>query len=198
MGQIVKIRTILAVASVAVSTLAGASAAQADELVVNGGFETGDFSGWSQFGNTGWTHVGLGTVADGNYSAEFGPVTTVGGITQNLTTVAGGSYLLQFDLQNDGGPGTSFSAQFGGDTVLSLTNPGGFGYTHYSYNVTAVDALTQLSFGFRNDPYYFHLDNVSVQTLAGAVPEPATWATLILGLGMVGGMMRRRRSLAAA
>jgi hypothetical protein len=30
----------------------------------------------------------------------------------------------------------------------------------------------------------------------GAVPEPATWAMLILGMGFVGGMMRRRRMIA--
>lgn len=30
--------------------------------------------------------------------------------------------------------------------------------------------------------------------VAGGVPEPATWATLILGFGAVGGAMRRRRS----
>jgi hypothetical protein len=33
---------------------------------------------------------------------------------------------------------------------------------------------------------------------AGAIPEPATWATMLIGLGALGGLMRsRRRSLAA-
>ena len=31
-----------------------------------------------------------------------------------------------------------------------------------------------------------------------AVPEPATWATMILGIGMIGATMRRRRALAPA
>nr|WP_194954705.1 PEPxxWA-CTERM sorting domain-containing protein [Sphingopyxis solisilvae] len=29
---------------------------------------------------------------------------------------------------------------------------------------------------------------------AAAVPEPATWATMLLGFGLIGGIMRRRRS----
>jgi hypothetical protein len=39
-------------------------------------------------------------------------------------------------------------------------------------------------------------DNLSFDTVA-AVPEPTTWAMLILGMGIVGGTMRRRRSLTA-
>jgi hypothetical protein len=40
--------------------------------------------------------------------------------------------------------------------------------------------------------------NASVTgTFAGAVPEPATWAVLIAGFGMVGFAARRRRSLAS-
>ena len=40
------------------------------------------------------------------------------------------------------------------------------------------------------------LDNVLVSQ-AGGVPEPATWALLIAGFGMVGATMRRRRAIAA-
>jgi hypothetical protein len=32
----------------------------------------------------------------------------------------------------------------------------------------------------------------------GGIPEPATWAMMILGFGGIGAMMRRRRSLAPA
>ena len=38
------------------------------------------------------------------------------------------------------------------------------------------------------------LDNVSIS----AVPETATWAMMILGFGVVGGAVRRRRSTALA
>lgn len=36
--------------------------------------------------------------------------------------------------------------------------------------------------------------NVSFAPAGGVVPEPATWALMILGFGLVGGMMRRRAS----
>lgn len=44
-------------------------------------------------------------------------------------------------------------------------------------------------------------DNVSVYgdaSVAGAVPEPATWAMMILGFGAAGAMLRRRAALTVA
>ncbi|MBI1200442.1 MAG: PEP-CTERM sorting domain-containing protein [Phenylobacterium sp.] len=34
-------------------------------------------------------------------------------------------------------------------------------------------------------------------TDTGAVPEPATWAVMILGFGLAGGTLRRRRAIVA-
>ena len=52
--------------------------------------------------------------------------------------------------------------------------------------------------------YHAFADNVTLATrggsttynfeLAGAVPEPSTWAMLILGFGVIGGALRRRRT----
>jgi hypothetical protein len=42
------------------------------------------------------------------------------------------------------------------------------------------------------------LDNVVMGGATGAVPEPATWAMMILGFGAAGTMMRRRRAALAA
>src|SRR6476469_1151848 len=39
------------------------------------------------------------------------------------------------------------------------------------------------------------VDNISI---AGAIPEPATWALFILGFGMIGGSLRRSKPARAA
>ena len=59
-------------------------------LVTNGGFETGDFAGWSQTGDTTFNGVQCPgpdpSVYEGNCSAFFGPSFSVGGIEQTIGT----------------------------------------------------------------------------------------------------------------
>jgi hypothetical protein len=43
----------------------------------------------------------------------------------------------------------------------------------------------------------FEFDTIAGRLSGGAVPEPATWATMILGFGVVGATFRRRRNLLA-
>jgi hypothetical protein len=69
------------------------------------------------------------------------------------------------------------SASVGGYGSTSLTT--GFFEVH---NTNAGVTRTQF------------MDNFSA-SVAGAVPEPSTWAMLILGFGLVGGAMRRRTSI---
>jgi hypothetical protein len=38
------------------------------------------------------------------------------------------------------------------------------------------------------------IDNVSIGSLAGGIPEPANWALLVAGFGLLGGARRRRRT----
>jgi hypothetical protein len=69
------------------------------------------------------------------------------------------------------------------------------------YNVvlnTGAVSPTQLHFGvsdgiFRDNGGGFR---ITIKQL-GAVPEPATWATMLLGLGLVGASMRRRKETVA-
>ena len=176
--------------------LAFATPAAAQELVTNGGFETGNFSGFTQTGNRESTFVRRDPqlAVSGAYGAAFGPAGSIGGITQTLATNAGQSYLISFDLVNFRGQSTNFyDVLFGGVSLFSATNSAAFGYTNFSTTATAVGVSTDLAFNFRHDPSFFGLDNVSVTAVNGAVPEPATWAMMLVGFGAVGVSLRRRR-----
>ena len=181
-----------AMAAVALA-LAGAAQASAANLLTNGSFETGDFSGWSQFGDTSYTGIASSLYqpsTDGAFQAAFGPIFGYGGISQAVGS-AGHAYTVSFDLGNADGYGAS--VVFGGQTLL--TDPPVEGFTHYSFTVTALDN-SGLSFSFFNPPAWYTLDNVSVQ--AGAVPEPASWALMLGGFGAIGGALRSRRKAAVS
>ena len=131
---------------------------------------------------------------------------TSGTLSQALNTVAGDVYSVSFELANLGSPPNAFSVTVGGktildeDTVVSSSIFGGLYYVFTDYNktFTATSSSTPLQFTFVQTPSYFVLDNVSVQgtpgtTVGSAVPEPATWALMLVGFGMVGAAMRQRK-----
>jgi len=79
----------LALILVAIALCAVASPAFAN-LVANPGFETGDFAGWTQSGDTSFSGVD-GNPQSGTFAAFFGPIGGNGFISQDLATMAGGS-----------------------------------------------------------------------------------------------------------
>ena len=182
--------SVLGAACLAVGTI---NSAQAAELVSNGGFESGDFSGWTQSGNPGFTGVTNSVANSGNSSAFFGPVGSPGFLSQSLATVTGASYLLSFFLQNYGGTPSLFQALIDGSPVFSQIDAPAQPFTLYNYNFVAAGASTNLAFAFRQDPSFFYLDDVSVSGVAG-VPTPALLPAL---LGMGAAAIRKRKGEAA-
>ena len=171
------------------------------DLVTNGGFETGDFTGWTQTGNTTFNGVqapGPGpTVHSGNASAFFGPVGSVGGISQNLATTPGTQYRIDLFLLPDGGTPSAFSVTFGGTTLTSLTNlAASSSFIEFTFLAIATSANTVLGLNFRDDPGFMFLDDVSVNQ----VPLPAALPLFATGLGAFGllSWRRKRKSALAA
>jgi hypothetical protein len=189
------------------AALAAAAPAAAVNLVTNGGFETGSFSGWTQFGALGQSNVNTADAITGSYGGRFSPNSPGGGIKQSFATVAGTSYLITFDLKhaaNRLAPNNDFTVSFDGGTLTSLANVGVMPVTSYSFTALASSALTELKFTFRdnrNSPANrWSIDDISVDALGrntGGVPEPASWAMLVVGFALIGQAARRRRPMAA-
>jgi hypothetical protein len=198
----VKSRLACAVAGASLALTAFALPAHAD-LLVNGGFESGDFTGWTQGGNTGATGV-TGTFdgftpEDGNFQAFLGPVGSDGSLSQTFSDTLGQSLLVSFWFASDGRTPNDFSATFDGVLLLSGTNFARQSYTQTTF-VLPGSGLDTIEFSFRNDPGYLLLDNVSVTELT-ATPLPSTWTMLIagfLGLGYFAYRGTKKASASAA
>jgi hypothetical protein len=99
------------------------------------------------------------------------------------------------DHDPSAGPGSYGPAGAGinvGALVGTFTPGSNFFLLGSSYSFTA--ASTGILYGLVNDSYYPDNSNGFNVTLAqSAVPEPATWAMMLGGFGLMGGAMRYRR-----
>jgi hypothetical protein len=161
-----------ALASAAVA--AGAFAVPlAQAGVVNGGFESGDFSGWTLSSSDGYAFVTDSLAHSGSYHAAFGDSGAGSSLSQTLATTAGTTYAVSFWLElDDGATPNSFSWSWDGITQAGLADVGaGFGYTQWTAMLTATGASTTLQFNFVNPNSFWLFDDV---TVTAAVPEPGS------------------------
>jgi hypothetical protein len=152
------------------------------DIVYNGGFETGDFTGWILSGNPIPGQVDSSLPHSGTYAANLFAAGSLGYLEQLLPTMPGTLYNLMYFLASDGGTPNEFLAQLNGTTLIDQTNIPSQNYTQYSFSFQATSTSADLKFGFRDDPGSLHLDDVSETP----VPEPAlAWlGVLMIGLAI--------------
>jgi len=185
-------------------------------LLQNGSFELGTDPNLSGNGFTtlaagstaitGWTVGNVGSIdyigsywqaAQGSRSLDLsgdGP----GSIFQTINVVPGQTYRVTFEVagNTDNGPdlktlitttGATFQFSVAGNSHSNM------GWVLKSFDFTASGPTETLTFQSTTDgPWGPALDNVSV----AAVPEPSTWAMMLLGFMGVGFLAYRRRAKA--
>lgn len=215
-------RTRIALGLLAASFATALSPACAD-ILINGGFEADVVPG--QFGNytvagqgiTGWQvvtdNVDLVNGPANNFAAFSGNqfldlvgFGATGAIQQSFNTSIGQSYTLTFAYSdNPTGPVPAADVLIGDGTNTtaswSISHDGAStaspNWTLFSETFVATAAVTYLRFnetsGGGNGGIF--LDDIAINI--AAVPEPSTWAMMLLGFAGVGAMAYRRRRTAA-
>ena len=161
-------------------------------LIVNGGFETAAFDGWTQTGNTSSTFVDGDPRpgSSGNSAAWFGSTGSSGGILQSFATTTGATYHFDFWLKKTGSPSEAH-VFWNGSEIFTLIDPGNFRYTHYQFTETAIGASTEIKFLFENNPSWYRLDDVNVSAASGVPDTSSTFS--LLGLASLGVAALRRK-----
>lgn len=146
-------------------------------LLLNGGFETGDFAEWSSNGDTSYIDVtnDPSAVHSGSLGAWLGTSGSPGYLSQNIPTAPGQYYSVSLWLSDaDGMTPNGFSLSWGGAVLCQLTNLTVMTWTNLQFIVPATNALTPLQIQFQDDTGELSLDDVSVTaappTITGISP----------------------------
>jgi VCBS repeat-containing protein len=140
-------------------------------VAVNGGFESGDLTGWIAAPGVSVDPTFIGGEL-GNYAARL---SGAGFLEQDVATVAGQHYTLSFYVSGDpDASATSFNAYWDGVQILAQTDVVS-GFTRYTFDVVgdALDPTTQLFFDFSGDGTGMFVDQISINP----TPGPATATT---------------------
>jgi VCBS repeat-containing protein len=139
-------------------------------VLVNGGFETGDLTGWTATGSTSaeFTAIGGGFA---NYSALV-----EGSLSQDVVTTPGQHYTLSFEVAGDPeSSASSLSVIWDGTTVIANGNVDG-AFTLYTVDVVgdASSSTTHLEFDASSGVNGLLLDQVAVEAVSGPPTETSS------------------------
>ena len=170
------------------------SASAGDPLKFLFNYVTSDGAGYSDYGfaelqtaagvSVGYLFTARTVVSPGNTSPGFG-------LPLNISTLTPATSAINPNASN-------FSVLGGSSGKCYSDGCGNTGFIQSLYNIT-TDGSYRIRFGVTNygDSAYqsamvFSGLKIAGVPIGGGVPEPATWAMLLLGVGAIGGVLRRR------
>lgn len=156
-------------------------------------YDSGDGSGIEvQFNNV------AGTPFSG---ANFVELDSDANIAMSRAIAQAGTYDFSFyysDRPNVAASSNGLDLMLNGASILSVAGGDGAGDTNWTLYTVRFTALADSTITFSalgtSDSFGGYIDDVALV----AVPEPSTWAAMILGIGAVGGTLRRRQAARAA
>lgn len=174
----------------------------AHEYIINGNIQdlSGSFYGTTPFGDQ---YLGLNAIYRNSFRSIESQVVsgfTVGEqyeLTVYWANLDGATDSKVSVVASDGGDGSG-DILADGEFTGTTEGPYGFGTIDFepvTIDFTAISDTITFSIGNQSRTGVEGIDNVSLTSLApqAGVPEPATWAMLISGFGLVGGSLRRSR-----
>jgi hypothetical protein len=170
--------------------------AQAQNLIVNSNFATGDFSGWNvaetggggnpaDYGVTAGSDGGFPVPYSGDtYGAYFNPSGGVMDLTQTVTIPAAGTYTVSCYVEPIVNDQDILTISLGGVPVLATNFEFSMPYTQVSATFTAAAGAQVLDFQFTPGAGPMFFDDASL-VAAAAAPSPCS----VLGSASVGAVI---------
>jgi PEP-CTERM motif len=210
--------TVLAAALVAAAFVS--PKANAANLILNGGFEGGvqsvtiggftnnsvpndwtpnaafvEFPSFNGVFNNNIFHTGSFSLQIGNFDNQ-----PLASLSQTFSDVPAATYTVAFFFRYDGvnDPGAFLTVSAGGQSVTE-TSLVQLPFTSATFTFTGTGSDT-LTIAATTNPAEWYVDDVSVNgsTVGPGVPEPSTWAMMLLGFAGLGLAFRNQRKVLRA